>query len=69
MAVVEQRNYFKVGDCVNLFGPNNVEVNFTIEKIIDSDGNNKDIANHPKEVLKINVPIEVSKDFIIRIKV
>ncbi len=69
MAVVEQRNYFKVGDCVNLFGPNNVGVNFTIEKIIDSDGNNKDIANHPKEVLKINVPIEVSKDFMIRVKV
>ena len=69
VAKIEQRNYFKVGDTVNLFGPNNVDIDFKIEKIETEDGTNVEVANHPKEILKINVPIEVSKDFMIRVKI
>ena len=69
VATIEQRNYFKVGDTVNLFGPNNVDIDFKIEKIETEDGTSVEVANHPKEILKINVPIEVSKDFMIRIKI
>ena len=68
-ATIEQRNYFKVGDIVNLFGPNNVDIDFKIEKIETSDGTFVEVANHPKEILKINVPVEVSKDFMIRVKI
>jgi len=69
VATIEQRNYFKVGDTVNLFGPNNVDIDFKIEKIETEDGTSVEVANHPKEILKINVPIEVSKDFMIRVKI
>lgn len=66
-ATIEQRNYFKVGDMVNLFGPNNVSISFKIEEILDEDSNNIEVANHPKQILKIKVPIEVSKDYMIRV--
>jgi len=69
VATIEQRNYFKVGDTVNLFGPNNIDIDFKIEKIETEDGISVEVANHPKEILKINVPIEVSKDFMIRVKI
>lgn len=67
-AIIEQRNYFKKGDIVNLFGPGNIDMDFKIEYIKDKDNNLVDIANHPKEVLKIKVPQEVTKDFMIRVK-
>lgn len=67
-AIIEQRNYFKKGDIVNLFGPGNTDIDFKIEYIKDKDNNLVDIANHPKEVLKIKVPQEVTKDFMIRVK-
>ena len=67
-AIIEQRNYFKKGDIVNLFGPGNIDIDFKIEYIKDKDNNLVDIANHPKEVLKIKVPQEVTKDFMIRVK-
>ena len=63
-AIIEQRNYFKKGDIVNLFGPGNIDIDFKIEYIKDKDNNLVDIANHPKEVLKIKVP----KDIMIRVK-
>ena len=67
-AIIEQRNYFKKGDIVNLFGPGNTDIDFKIEYIKDKDNKLVDIANHPKEVLKIKVPQEVTKDFMIRVK-
>ena len=67
-AIIEQRNYFKKGDIVNLFGPGNTDIDFKIEYIKDKDNNLVDIANHPKEVLKIKVPQEITKDFMIRVK-
>ena len=67
-AIIEQRNYFKKGDIVNLIGPGNIDIDFKIEYIKDKDNNLVDIANHPKEVLKIKVPQEVTKDFMIRVK-
>ena len=67
-AIIEQRNYFKKGDIVNLFGPGNIDIDFKIEYIKDKDNNLVDIANHQKEVLKIKVPQEVTKDFMIRVK-
>lgn len=67
-AIIEQRNYFKKGDIVNLFGPGNIDIDFKIDYIKDKDNNLVDIANHPKEVLKIKVPQEVTKDFMIRVK-
>ena len=64
---VEQRNYFKVGDTVEIFGPN-TSYEFKIEEIFDEDGNNIDVVRHPKQVVKIPINIEVNKLDMIRIK-
>ncbi len=68
IATIEQRNYFKVGDIVNIFGPNNINMDFVLEKIYDEDMNEILCANHAKQVLKIKVPIPVEKDYMIRVK-
>ena len=64
---VEERNYFKVGDVVEVFGPNSLN-EFKIEEIYDIDGNKIDIVNHPKQIVKIKVPFMVNKLDMIRIK-
>jgi len=66
-AYVEQRNYFKVGDKVTAFGPNLDETDFVIEEIINEDGEKIQCANHPKEALKIKIPIKIDKNSMIRV--
>lgn len=67
-ATVEQRNYFKIGDTVEIFGPNHEEYIFVIDDIIDLDGNKKKIVNHPLEVVKIKFDKQVEKYDLMRIK-
>ena len=66
--IMEQRNYFKVGDEVQVFGPKYVK-NFKVVSIINEDGESVDDAKHPQEILKIQVPFEVQKYDIIRIPI
>ena len=65
---IEQRNYFKVGDVVEIFGPNKEIFSFTIESMYDNDGNSIDVARHPKEIIKIPVIGEFSRYDIMRKK-
>ena len=69
MATITQRNYFKVGDEVEIFTPSGEIIPFTVEKLFDEAGNSIDVARHPEEILKINVPKEVEKDSMMRVKV
>jgi len=68
LATIEQRNYFKVGDEVEIFGPNHNIINKKIDKIIDEDGNFIEIVRHPRQVVKIKIDDIVYKDDMIRIK-
>ena len=68
IATIEQRNYFKVGDEVQIFGPNTDTITFKVEQIIDEENNIIDVARHPRQIIKINVPIKVEKNDIMRIK-
>ena len=67
--IVEQRNYFKPGDVVEIFGPNIETVTLTIPKIYDMDGNLLDVARHPKQLIKFKCEIPLSKMDMLRIKV
>lgn len=67
--ILEQRNYFKVGDIVQIFGPNIDTFEFKIEKIYDDSNNEIKIANHPKMIVKIPLEVPVYKDSMMRIKV
>lgn len=65
--LVEQRNYFEVGDEVEAFGPHINNTTFTISKIIDFDEKEElTIARHPLQRLVINTPIHLSVDDMIR---
>ncbi len=67
IAIIEQRNYFEVGDVVEFFGPILPNTIFQIEEIIDYETNEKiDVARHPLQKLKIKVPFFLSENDMMR---
>lgn len=65
-----QRNYFKPGDIVEVFGPNIQTFSFTIPNdIYNEDGEKISVANHPKEIIRFKLDMEVYKNDIMRVKV
>lgn len=68
-AVIEQRNKFSVGDTVEVFGPKTSVQTFKIEYIKNSDEENVDSASHAQEIVKINIPFDVSTSDIMRVKI
>ncbi len=65
---LEQRNYFKVGDEITIFGPNTKDFNLKVKSIKNENNEDIDVANHPKEIIKIPCNKKVYKNDIIRIK-
>ncbi len=63
---LEQRNYFKVGDVVTIFGPNTIRFNLKIEYIKENDLF-IDKANHPQQIIKIKCDKNVNKYDIMRV--
>lgn len=66
--ILEQRNYFKVGDEITIFGPNTKEYTFKVKYIKNEKGERIDVANHPQEIIKIPIDKEVYKNDLIRVK-
>lgn len=50
---IYERNYFKVGDKVELFTPKGEVIPFVVEKLLDEDKNDIDIARHPDDIYYI----------------
>ncbi len=69
MLIVEQRNYFKVGDVVEFMGPNIDEITYTIKDIIDEDNKELEIARHPKMIVKLPFCEELPKFTMMRLKI
>lgn len=69
IATIEQRNYFKIGDVVEFFGPSIETFSYKIEKIYDENGDSISIANHPKMIIKLKVNTNLEKLDMMRIKV
>ena len=65
LAKLQQRNYFKLGDEVEIFGPE-TSVKFTITQIYDEEKNPIDIVRHPKQIVYLKVPQKVKKDFMLK---
>ena len=59
---IYERNYFKVGDKVELFTPSGESIVFDVEKLYDENMNSIDIARHPDNIyyiyLDTNIKIE-----------
>jgi len=68
IATIEQRNYFKKGDIVEIFGPKHNIITQRIDKIIDEDDNEIEIVRHPRQVVKIKIDDTLYIDDMIRVK-
>ena len=66
---ITERNYFKKGDEVEVFGPNIETFSFTIPDIYDEDGNLLEAARHPEQIIKFKLNNRVYENDIIRVKI
>ncbi len=57
--VLEQRNYFKPGDLVEVFGPEINTTQFVVGPIFDEDGHSLDAARHPKQIIHTDIDVEL----------
>lgn len=68
MATVEQRNYFKIGDSVQVFGPNTDSFSFVIGQIYDEEAKPLDVARHPKQIVSFQIDMHVYPYDMIRVQ-
>lgn len=63
-----ERNYFEVGDKVEVFTPNGDRVQFIVSSLFDADMNEIDVARHPDNVyyLYLDTDIDISDYSMIR---
>lgn len=66
IATLEQRNYFEVGEVVEIFGPKLNNTEFNIKEMFDEKMNPLDVARHPLQIIKIEIPFELSPGDMIR---
>lgn len=67
-ALIEQRNYFSVGDEIEVFSPYDEPYSFIVESIKTTEKESVSAARHPKEKLYIKIDKEVKPNDILRVK-
>ena len=63
---IEQRNKFSVGETIEVMKPNGDNVEVTVKRILTEDGVEQESAPHPKQVLYVDLGIEVDQYDILR---
>ena len=63
---IEQRNKFSVGETIEVMKPNGENVEVTVKRILTEDGVEQESAPHPKQVLYVDLGIQVDKYDILR---
>ena len=66
LALVESRNYFKLNDELEIFGPNTNNKKFKLLEMYDMDHNPLEISNQPMRKLYLKVDFEVFEHDMIR---
>ena len=69
LATIEQRNFFKTGDKIEVFSPAKQSKDFICPKIFNIKGNIIDAARHPQEIVTIKIDFKVSKYDILRVNI
>ena len=64
-----ERNYFEVGDIVELFTPRGDHLEFAVQELLDEDKNPVDVARHPDNIyyLKYETSIEIPEYSMIKV--
>ncbi len=65
--IIEQRNFFKKGDIINIFGPKKESFNIEVSYIKNEQGEKVDAARHPREILRIPCNKSVDKNDLLRV--
>lgn len=65
--LLEQRNYFTIGDKLEFFGPNLENTIYEVKEIKDDEGNILDAARHPKQLIVLHVDFKVNPNDMIRL--
>lgn len=65
--ILQQRNFFKKGDIINIFGPNKESFNVLVTYIKNENNELVDAARHPKEIIKVPCDKKVDKYDLIRV--
>ena len=55
-----ERNYFEVGDLVELFTPSGEHIQFVVSELYDSDMNKEDVARHPDDIYYLKLDSDIS---------
>ena len=63
---IEQRNKFSVGETIEVMKPNGDHIEVTVKRILTEDGVEQESAPHPKQVLYVDLGIEVDEYDILR---
>jgi len=63
---IEQRNKFSVGETIEIMKPDGRNIETTVRRIVDEEGNEQESAPHPKQVLYVKLDHEASQYDILR---
>lgn len=67
-ALIEQRNYFSVGDTLEFFGPHLDNTLYVVDKMVDAKTLEEvDVARHPLQQFLIKVPFELHPHDMVRL--
>ena len=69
IATIEQRNYFKIGDKIEFFGPNREAFTYIIKEIFNENMESIEVARHPRMRVFMPVSVPLNKFDMLRIKV
>ena len=67
IVTLEQRNYFKIGDTLEFFGPKRKNKLFCVKEIKNDKGDCLATACHPQEIIKLKIPFGVKRGDFIRL--
>lgn len=54
-----ERNYFEVGDTIELFTPSGEHIEFKVTKLLDEDKNSVDVARHPDNIYYLELDTDI----------
>ena len=67
--LIEQRNYFEVGDAAEIFGPNIETFDYKIEEIYDENMEKIDVVRHPLQKVYLHIPKSLPINCLLRKKI
>ena len=68
MATIEQRNNFKVGDKIEIIGPNYFYTEQIVESMFNDKGESINVAPHAKQIIKIPMETPVEPFYMLRME-